>query len=70
MPDVGCVPDHPPDAVHEVAPVDDHVNTDVAPFGIETRLALKETVGSSGADATLTIADLDVVPPGPLQANV
>ena len=67
---MGCVPDHPPDAEHDVAPVDDHVKTDVAPFAIETGLALKETVGSCCAAATLTIAELDVVPPGPLQANV
>ncbi|MEI6067600.1 MAG: hypothetical protein WCP96_09690 [Methylococcaceae bacterium] len=70
VPDVGCVPNHPPEAVHDVASVDDQVNTDVALFAIEAGLALKETVGNSGAAATLTIADLDVVPPGPLQVNV
>jgi hypothetical protein len=70
VPEVGCVPDHPPDAVHDVTPVDDHVKTDVAPFAIEIGLAITETVGSCFAAATLIVAELDVVPPGPLQANV
>lgn len=30
-PDVGCDPLHPPDAVHDVAPDDDHVSVDELP---------------------------------------
>ena len=70
VPEVGFVPAQPPDAMHDAAFVDVHVKTDVAPLAIEVGLALKERVGGSCAAATLTIADLDVVPLGPLQANV
>ena len=53
--------------MHDVAFVDVHVKTDVAPLAIEAGLALIVTVGSGGA--TLIIADCVVVPPAPVQAN-
>jgi hypothetical protein len=65
VPEVGSVPAQPPDAMHDVAFVDVHVKTDVAPLAIEAELALNVTVGSG---ATLIIADCVVVPPAPVQA--
>ena len=62
---MGSVPVQPPDAMHDVAFVDVHVKTDVAPLAIEAELALNVTVGSG---ATLIIADCVVVPPAPVQA--
>ena len=70
MPDSASVPVQPPDAVHEVAFVDDHVNADVAPLTIEVLLAIKDTVGNEGDCATVTITDFVVVPPAPVQAKV
>ena len=70
MPDVASVPVQPPDAIQDVAFVDDHVNTDVAPLAIEDGLALKVRVGDGGGVVTLTIADFVVVPPAPVQVKV
>jgi hypothetical protein len=48
------VPDHAPDAVHEVAFVDDQVNVDVPPLATLLGLALSVTLG---AGATVTVTD-------------
>ena len=69
MPDAAFVPVQPPDAIQDVAFVDDQVNTDVPPLAIEDGLALKVRVGNGGV-VTLTIADFVVVPPAPVQAKV
>jgi hypothetical protein len=60
-------PDHPPDAVQEVALVEDQFNVELPPWDTLAGFALKETVG--GAD-TETVADCDAVPPAPLQLKV
>jgi hypothetical protein len=42
----GLVPDHPPEAVHDVALVEFHVSVEALPEAIELGLALIWTVGS------------------------
>lgn len=53
-PDVARAPDHPPDAVHEVALVDDQTKVAGVPFAIVVGDTLRATVGA-GAIATLTV---------------
>ncbi len=67
VPDTAFVPDQPPEAVHEVAFVEDHVSVLLAPEVIEVGLAAKVTVGA-GAD-TLMVTDCEAVPPVPAQAS-
>jgi hypothetical protein len=65
LPLVAIVPLQPPDAVQEVALVDDHVKVDVAP--LLTVLGLAESV-TTGADwVSDTVADCDALPPVPVQ---
>ena len=70
-PEVPCDPDQPPDAVQEVALVDDQFNVALPPLATLVGLALKVTVGAgAGADPdTETVADFEAVPPPPLQVN-
>ena len=57
---VAGVPDHPPDAVHAVALVEDQVNIELLPLETLVGFALSETVG--GVAETTAVADLvDVV---------
>jgi hypothetical protein len=71
---VGCepltvlLPDQAPEAVHEVALVEDQVNVELLPLAIVLGLATKLTVGA-GAD-TETVADWAAVPPAPVQVSV
>jgi hypothetical protein len=46
LPEVALVPDQAPDAVHDVALVDDHDRVLEAPLATEVGLALSETVGA------------------------
>ena len=62
------LPDHAPEALHEVALVDDHVNVALPPLVIELGLAARATVGVGGV--TETVADCDALPPVPVQARV
>jgi hypothetical protein len=54
-PVVDSAPLQPPDAVQEVALVDDHANADLAPLAIVVGEAVKVTVGA--AAVTVTVAD-------------
>jgi hypothetical protein len=54
-PVVDCAPLQPPEAVQEVALVDDHANADLAPLAIVVGVAVKATVGA--AAVTVTVAD-------------
>ena len=45
-PETGSVPDHPPDAVHEVTFVEDQVSVEELPEVTETGLAVRLTVGA------------------------
>jgi hypothetical protein len=61
-------PDHPPDAVQEVALVADQVRVEDPPLVTELGLAARLTVGA--AVFTETLADCEALPPGPVQVNV
>lgn len=64
------LPDQPPDAVHELALVLDHVSKDVLPLITLVGLAVKDTVGAGTLPLTVTVADCVAVPPVPVQLNV
>ena len=61
-------PPQPPEAVQEVAPVEDQVNVDAAPLPTVAGLALSVTVGA--AEVTVTVADCDALPPLPVHVSV
>jgi len=65
---VVSAPLHPPDAVQEVALVDDQDSVELPPFATVLGLALKLTVGA-GED-TVTVADCAALPPVPVQVRV
>ncbi len=72
VPEVASGPDHAPDAVHEVALVEDQVSVLLAPAVIELELAVNETVGGTAAGGTadtLTVTDWEAVPPVPLHES-
>jgi len=61
------MPDQAPEAVQEVAFVDDQLIVDPLPLITELGTALRATVG---ADAlTDTVADCDALPPAPVQVR-
>jgi len=53
---MALLPDQAPEAVQEVAWVDDHVNVEAAPLATVLGLALKLTV-AVGVGLTVTVAD-------------
>jgi hypothetical protein len=61
-------PLQPPDAAHAVAPVEDHVNIDVAPLATVLGVAVKVTVGAGVV--TVTIAVCAALPPAPVHVRV
>jgi len=71
---VGCeplaanVPLQPPEAVQEVALLDDQVNVVLPPDGTVLGLALIEAVG--GALDRATVTDWDPEPPAPVQVSM
>lgn len=67
MPLAAIAPLQPPEAVQEVALVDDQVNVDVAP--LLTVLGLAERVTAGAAWVTETVTDCVALPPGPVQAS-
>jgi hypothetical protein len=62
---VASDPLQPPDAVQEVAFVDDQVSTDFAPLATVVGLTVKVTVGA--ALVTVMVADCEALPPLPVQ---
>ncbi len=48
LPAVALAPDQAPEAVHEVASVDDHVSVAALPLAIVVGLTLSDTVGAGG----------------------
>jgi len=62
------VPDQPPEAVQEVALLDDQARDAALPLVIELGLALRLTVGA--AALTETVADCEALPPVPVQVSV
>jgi hypothetical protein len=72
LPEVAFSPDQPPEAVQEVALVEDHVRVDTPPLAMEIGFAVIETVGAGGGGGvavTLTWADALALPPSPLQVS-
>jgi hypothetical protein len=61
-------PDQAPEAVQEVALVEDQLNVDAPPLAMVLGLALRLTV-AVGAGLTVTVVDCAAVPPAPLQVN-
>lgn len=72
LPDVAFEPLQPPDAVHEVASVVDHVSMLVPLTETAAGLAARVKVGTGGGGGvpfTVTVAVCCAVPPLPLQLN-
>jgi hypothetical protein len=71
---VGCVPltdlvpDQAPEAVQEVAFVDDQLIVDALPLSTELGFALRATVGTGAL--TDTVADCAALPPAPVQVRL
>ena len=65
---LGFAPDQAPDAAQAVALVAVHVRVELAPLAMLPGVALKVMVGAGAF--TVTVADWDALPPGPLQVNV
>jgi len=70
LPETAFVPLQPPDAVHDVALVDDHVKVLLPPLATEVGDADNETVGAGVALVTVTVTLRCVVPPAPVQLSV
>ena len=71
LPEVGLVPDQSPEAVQEVASVDDHVSMAALPLVTDVGLALIDTIGAGvGGAFTVTITDLLALPPAPVQLRL
>ena len=69
LPLVGSLPDQPPEAVQLLALVEDQFSIADPPRLTVVGLALRLTVGLTGAE-TLTVTDRLALPPGPLQVSV
>ena len=67
VPLVALAPLQPPEAVHEVALVEFHVNVEALPLATEVGFAVNVTVGA-GATLTVAVAML-LEPPAPVQVN-
>lgn len=67
-PAVASEPLQPPEAVQEVAFVDDQVSIDVAPLATVVGFAVRITVGAVAF--TETVVDCDALPPAPVQFSV
>jgi hypothetical protein len=68
-PEILLAPDQAPEAVQEVALLDDQVRVDALPLLIVLGLALRLTVGE-GFALTATVADCAALPPLPVQVSV
>jgi len=72
-PVVALLPDQAPEAVHEVARVDDQFRVALAPLATVLGLEVSVTVGAAGAGGvvvagvTLTVTDWVALPPAPMQ---
>ena len=66
------LPDHAPEAVQEVALVDDQVSVEEAPLATEVGFADTVTVGAGGGGGmpdTMTVTEALELPPGPVQVR-
>ena len=62
------MPLQPPEAVQDVAFVEDQVNVEVPPLATVLGLAVRVTVGAGVV--TETVADCAALPPAPVQVSV
>jgi hypothetical protein len=69
-PEVGFVPLHPPEAVHEVALLEDQLRVAVPPAATSDGVAVNATVGTGGAALTTTLAVCAIDPPAPVHVSV
>ena len=67
LPEVALFPVQAPEAVQEVAFVEDHVRVENPPLVTDVGFAVSDTVGTGGV--TVTVADALAVPPAPVQAR-
>ena len=65
---VALVPDHPPDAVHEVALVAAQVSVELPPLA--TVLGLADNVTTGAGAVTETVVDCVALAPLPVQVSV
>ncbi len=68
VPLVGSLPVQPPEALQEVAFVEDQVRVEVAPFA--TVLGLAEIVTAGAGVVTETVAACTALPPAPVHVSV
>ena len=68
-PEILLAPDQAPEAVQEVALLDDQARVDALPLLIVLGLALRLTVGE-GFALMATVADCAALPPLPVQVSV
>ena len=69
VPEVALAPDQPPEAVQEVAFVEDQVRVEDAPFATDVGFAARDTVGGGGVPGTVTVAEALPLPPDPEQVK-
>ena len=65
---VASLPLQPPEAMQEVAFLDDQDSVELLPLATVLGLALKLTVGAG--EVTVTVADCAALPPAPVQVSV
>jgi len=64
LPEVALLPDHEPEAVQEVALVDDQVSVEDAPLATDVGFTARDTVGTGN---TVTVTEALALPPEPVQ---
>ena len=65
---VASLPLQPPEAMQEVAFLDDQDSVELLPLAMVLGLALKLSVGAG--EVTVTVADCAALPPAPVQVSV
>jgi hypothetical protein len=70
LPDVAFVPVHPPEAVQELAFVEDQLSVALLPAFTVVGLADNVTVGAGGAPMTCTVTLRCALPPAPVHCRV
>jgi hypothetical protein len=70
VPEIAFDPDHPPEAVHDVALVELQASVAELPEATEVGLAEILTVGAAGDEVTVTVADCVADPPVPVHVRL
>jgi hypothetical protein len=73
LPEVALAPDQPPEAVQDVAFVEDQVSVEDAPLAMFVGFAASDTVGTGvggGEPFTVTVVEALAVPAGPVQERL